>query len=398
MHRKANKKHYQITNAGGISMSEEYEELIFFSSDEVKKLVDESNDGYMFFMENGPFLRKESLMRKLDEKKNDDFPNILKLEEEIKKCIIGQNEQVRKIITAIYRAKYFKRLKSNVLIIGSSGTGKTETIKQIAKKLKIPYTIEDATKYTQEGYVGADVQDMIINLLENADDSLEKAQNGIIVIDEIDKKRANSSFSDGGDVSGVEVLRSLLKVVEGTIVKIPTEFGLTVNFDTKNLTIIFLGAFSGLEDIRRKRISKHSLGFSNDLEIISEKEKNFLKKDLIEYGMPEEFVGRIDTIVEMNKLTKENLVDILKFSRLSVFKNYQYELTKKGIVLEYDDKIFELIAEEALNVDTGARELSNIVNYIFENILYDVLACVNPIKRCKLSLDIVKDNTKYEIL
>lgn len=331
-------------------------------------------------------------------KRNRKLPDIKSLEKGVLQCIIGQDKQVRQIITAIYRAKNFKTIKSNVLIIGNSGTGKTATIEQIAKRLHIPYTIEDATKYTQEGYYGADVNDMIFNLLENARFDFEKAQNGIIIIDEIDKKAGHGEH----DVSGVEVLKSLLKIIEGTRIKIPNPSDPfaedLIDFDTKNITIIFLGAFSGLNKIRDKRLNKNPLGFVG----ISSQEKDvqssrFLKQDLVEYGMPEEFVGRIDTIIEMNKLTKHDLAVILRKSKLSIFKKYQAELSEKGIKLEYDVRLFELIAEKSLALDTGARELSNTVNYIFENILYDVLANPNKYTKCKLLLEIVEDNTKYEL-
>lgn len=172
------------------------------------------------------------------------LPDINDMEKEVLKSIIGQDVAVRKIITAIYRAINFKTVKSNILVIGNSGTGKTETIKQIAKRLNIPYTIEDATKYTQEGYYGADVNEMILNLLENANMDIKKAQNGIIVIDEIDKKAGHEVPHD---VAGTEVLKSLLKIIEGTTIKVPVEMDYynvkLADFDTKNIIIIFLGAF-----------------------------------------------------------------------------------------------------------------------------------------------------------
>lgn len=326
------------------------------------------------------------------------LPNIKDLESDVLKYIIGQDEHIKEIVTAIYKAKEFKTLDSTILIIGNSGTGKTATIKQIAKRLNIPYTIEDATKYTQEGYWGANVEDIIYNLLENAQYDFEKAKNGIIIVDEIDKKAGH----DEHDVAGVKVLESMLKITEGTIIKIPDPNDPfaeeTQDFDTKDIIFIFLGAFSGLDKIRDKRLNNNPLGFVNPQNQKQDAQKNcFLKQDLVEYGMTEEFVGRIDTIIEMNKLTKHDLALILKKSELSIFRKYQEELRSKGITLVYDENLFEFIAEKSMALDTGARELSNTVNYIFANILYDVLANPNKYSNCKLFLEIVEDNTKYEL-
>ncbi len=351
---------------------------------------------------------EQELEFKIDLKKVQDFekkksytrrvPSIQNLEKDVLQCIIGQDKQVRQIITAIYRSIKLKNIKSNVLIIGNSGTGKTETIKQVAKRLNIPYTIEDATKYTQEGYYGNNVEDMVYNLIDNANGDLERAEKGIIVIDEIDKKAGRGIERD---VAGAEVLKSLLKIIEGTTIAyispeniIDEEF---TSFDTKNLIIIFLGAFEGLDEIRQKRLNRNPLGFVKNADVRKTDER-YLKKDLVEYGMPEEFVGRIDTIIEMNKLDKENLTLILKKSKLSVFLKYENELKRKGLTLVYDEeKLFENIAEASLELDTGARELANTVNYIFENIIYDIL--VNPKKYTKCILDsgIVYDNTKYQL-
>lgn len=257
------------------------------------------------------------------------LPDIMNIEKEVLQSIVGQDIAVKQIITAIYRSINFKTIKSNVLIIGNSGTGKTETIKQIAKRLNIPYTI-----------------------------------------------------------------------IEGTTIKVPLTFNLyderLVDFNTKNITIIFLGAFSGLDMIRDKRLNSNPLGFSIKDETQKVKAK-FLKQDLVKYGMPEEFVGRIDTIVEMNKLTKEDLALILKKSELSIFKKYQNELSNIGITLSYNDDLFESIAEKSLVLDTGARELSNTVNYMFENIVFDVLSNPNKYKKCILDTEIAQNNTKYTL-
>ena len=325
------------------------------------------------------------------------IPSINSIEDEVLECIVGQDKQVRQIITAIYRTIEFENMKTNLLVIGNSGTGKTETVTQIAKRLNIPYTIEDATKYTKEGYYGNDVENMISNLLDNANQNVERAQHGIIIIDEIDKKAGHADH----DISGTDVLKSLLKIIEGTTIKMynPEDpySDEKINFNTKDIVIIFLGAFSGLEKIRDKRLNSTPLGFSSKTREAETTKSRYIKKDLVEYGMPEEFVGRIDTIIEMNKLNKENLVTILKTSKLSIFRIYETELEKKGIVLDYNPKLFESIAEESLALDTGARELKNTVNYVFENIMYDVISNPGKYSKCTLDLDIVHDNTKYKL-
>lgn len=325
------------------------------------------------------------------------IPSINSIEDEVLECIVGQDKQVRQIITAIYRTIEFENMKTNLLVIGNSGTGKTETVTQIAKRLNIPYTVEDATKYTKEGYYGEDVENMIYNLLDNANQNVERAQHGIIIIDEIDKKAGHADH----DISGTDVLKSLLKIIEGTTIKMynPEDpySDEKINFNTKDIVIIFLGAFSGLEKIRDKRLNSTPLGFSSKTRESETTKPRYLKKDLVEYGMPEEFVGRIDTIIEMNKLNKENLVTILEASRLSIFRIYEAELEKKGIALDYNSKLFEAIAEESLALDTGARELKNTVNYVFENIMYDVISNPGKYSKCTLDLDIVHDNTKYTL-
>lgn len=328
------------------------------------------------------------------------LPNIQYVEESVLKYIVGQDEPVKQIIIAIYKSIMFKSLKSNILIVGHSGTGKTEAIKQILKRLDVPYTIEDATKYTQEGYKGADVEKMILHLYLNAKKNLERAQNGVIVIDEIDKK-AGKRTSGERDVSGTEVLNSLLKIIEGTKISISTD----KEFDTSNVLIVFLGAFSGIDKIRDERLNVHQVGFSVPENSDAKQDSRILKQDLVKYGLPEEFVGRIGSIVEMNNLTKKDLALILRNSKLSIFRRYQKALKQRGILLSYDGALFERIAEKSLSLDTGARELSNTVNYIFEGIMYEVLS--NPekyqkseqyaYKHCNLYLGIVDDNTQYEI-
>ena len=364
------------------------------------KLKENKNKDEIFGSGSEFYSNEDNGMKKLK------LPNINSVERSVLQCIIGQDEPARQIITSIYKSIIFKEIASNLLIIGKSGTGKTETIKQILSRLHIPYTIEDATKYTQEGYYGADVEEMVFHLFENAGEDLELAQNGVIVIDEIDKK-ASQSISGERDVSGVEVLNSLLKIIEGSNVVVEGDKEPYVfNFDTSNLIIIFMGAFSGIDKIRDERLNVHQVGFSTEGDKRLSKKSAITKQDLVKYGFPEEFVGRIGTIVEMNELGVNELVSILKNSKLSIFRRYQKELRQRGIYLSYSGKLFEDIAKKSLLLDTGARELTNTVNYIFEGIMYEILSDLEKYgrrkrvkfyRKCFLCKGIIDDNTKYII-
>lgn len=310
------------------------------------------------------------------------LPNIKALQQNVKKYIIGQDKAVDRIVLAIYRSLKIQTIKTNILVIGKSGSGKTETMKQIANALKLPYTIEDATKFTKEGYVGKDVEEMVYNLFDNAMGDLKKAERGMLIIDEIDKKINSDQQSD---ISGKDVLNSLLKIVEGTKVTFGgEEFGmqdlLPEYIDTSKMVVVFMGAFSGIEEERKKRLRKgpKHIGFGEETESAETtvvQDERYTKEDLIAYGMPIEFAGRIDTIVEFEQLTKESLAQIAKNSKLSIFRKYEKYLAQSGIVLEYEDSIFEDIAKKAITKNTGAREISNVVNELFEPILYKVFTC-----------------------
>lgn len=326
------------------------------------------------------------------------IPPISKTINYVKSAVIGQDEPLTSAVTAIYRSMCMS-IKDVILVIGGTGSGKTEILKQIAKRMNFPYTVEDSTEYTKAGYVGANVQDIIEHLVASAGYNFDKAQYGCIILDEIDKKVSTNKE----DVAGTEVLKSLLKFVEGKkmILNAYMEedgevFQKEIEFDTSHLTIIFSGAFEGLDKIRDKRLKKNALGFSSFSE--NEQSNRYTKKDLVEYGMPAEFVGRISTIVELNKLSEDDLVQILKRSRISILKTYKNELKKMGITyVKIYEQVYKEIASEAIKAGTGARELNNIVNYVFEKIVYDVLNSPGSFTKCELYEGIVLDNTKYKL-
>lgn len=335
------------------------------------------------------------------------LPQLSKLEKEVNKTVIGQEEVVRAICTKVYEGICFPNIKGNILIVGKSGTGKTEIVRQIADNLKLPITIEDATSYTQEGYVGDSVIEMIYNILNAANGNIALARRGIIFVDEIDKKANRQEMIS--DIGKGEVLKSLLKMIEGTVVKLenplydlnPETEKPYIYFDTSSLIFIFGGSFEGLDEIKRKRLKEEkTIGFSfgkeNTIIINENSKKSFTKQDLIEYGLPTEFVGRIANIYETNTLSIEDLVKILKVSKKSAFRQYEKVLSAYHIHLEYDEDLFYQIAERAYRYSIGARELNSQVSYIFERIMYDLLnGYARGKSKCVLEKGIFFNNRKF---
>lgn len=322
------------------------------------------------------------------------LPNIMVLYKELKQYIIGQEDALKKVVLSIYRNVDFE-IKSNVLIIGKSGSGKTETMKQLADILGLPYTIEDATKYSKVGYSGASVEDMIFNLYVKSGCDLEQTEKGMLIIDEIDKKA--DPTNDKSDVANQPVLHSLLKVVEGTIIPIKEEDTFMEYVNTRKMIVVFMGAFEGLDAIREERLNVKHIGFQvSDMEKDNEKDLHYTKEDLIKYGLPAEFVGRLDTIIEYKGLTQKDLVNILKRSKLSIFKSYEQQFRKKGIILRYQQLLFKRLAQKALNEETGARELSKVVNEMFEEILFRVLSAPpGTYRECILKNEIATNPQAY---
>lgn len=358
------------------------------------------------------------------------LPNLTQMEKQVKESVVGQDEAVKRVLLAIYRSLKIRTIKTNMLIIGASGSGKTETMKQIAKMLGVPYTIEDATKYTKEGYHGEDVESMVANLYQSVQKTwimnqnkrvnvtttrnkkmpfyktIKDTEKGMIIIDEIDKKcNSDSESNSGNDVSGKVVFNSLLKIMEGSKVCVNKDWvekeqDFPIYVDTSKMLIILMGAFEGIDKIREKRLrKKQNIGFSGVSEKKEEiQDSRYTKEDLIEYGLPVEFAGRIDTIVEYKKLSIESLEKIARESKLSAFRKYEKYFAEQGIVLEYQEDIFKEIAKKASSTKTGARELSNVANEIFEPILAEIFS--NPdanYTHCILKPDFVQNPKSYEL-
>ena len=305
--------------------------------------------------------------------------NPVKIKEYLDDYIIGQEEA--KIAMSVAVCQHFKRInnpnkdidleKTNVLLLGPTGCGKTFIARKLAEYLKIPFAICDATGLTEAGYVGDDVESVLVRLIANAEGDVEKAQRGIVYIDEIDKlSRKGESMSITRDVSGEGVQQGLLKMIEGSVMRVPSTDkrkhpkGDMLEIDTKGILFICGGAFVGLDKIIQRRRDANSIGFKAKVTSIEESAvfyNEVTTKDLITYGMIPEFIGRFGIITNVDELTIEQLVQILKEPKNSLVRQYQYLFELDGIELEFEDEAFSVISEKAKELKTNARGLKNIL-------------------------------------
>lgn len=336
--------------------------------------------------------------KKKEEKKEEPEPLDLKkipaphqIKAQLDDYVIGQEHAKKVISVAVYN--HYKRVvtntmdeieidKSNMMMIGPTGSGKTYLVKTLARLLNVPLAITDATSLTEAGYIGDDVESVLSKLLQNADNDVEKAERGIIFIDEIDKI-AKKQNAHSRDVSGEAVQQGLLKLLEGADVEVPV--GATnknamvpmTTINTKNILFICGGAFPDLEGIIKKRLSKQaSIGFNADLKDKYDRDSNILSKvtvdDLREYGMIPEFLGRLPVVFTLEGLTKEMLVQILKEPKNAILEQYKKLLELDEVKLEFEDDALEAIAEKALEKKTGARALRAIIEDFMLDIMYEI--------------------------